>query len=166
LYSCITMTAGRALCHGGAVDPVQHFSQQGFIQFLGIEPIGAGAGKATIRLSPKAEHLNHNDTVNAAVIYGLAEVAGAGAVVADMLDLAAESYTVVKHASIDYLAPGRGILEATGRTDVKALQQAKDQLVAGLPVQVEVPVTVTDCDGAEVATVQFTVAIRPRRTPQ
>jgi hypothetical protein len=81
-------------------------------------------------------------------------------------NLAAESYTVVKHASIDYLAPRRGILKATGCTDVKALQQAKDQLVGGLPVQVEVPVTVTDGDGAEVAMVQFTVAIRPRRTPQ
>jgi acyl-CoA thioesterase len=146
--------------------PVEHFSQQGFIQFLGIEPIEAGSGKATIRLSPRAEHLNHNGTVNAAVIYGLAEVAGAGAVVADMLDLAAQSYTVVKHASIDYVAPGRGVLEATGRADVDVLQQAKDQLVAGVPVQVEVPVTVSDSEGTKVATVQFTVAIRPRRAPQ
>jgi acyl-CoA thioesterase len=90
------------------VDPVEHFSQQGFIQFLAFEPIEAGGGTATIRLDPKPQHLNHNGTVNAAVLYGLAEVAGAGAVVADMLDLAAESYTVVKKATIEYLAPARG----------------------------------------------------------
>jgi acyl-CoA thioesterase len=106
-------------------DPVEHFSQQGFIQFLAIEPVEAGGGKAVITLDPKPEHLNHNRTVNAAVMYGSAELAGAGAVVADMLDLAAESYTVVKHASIDYLAPARGVLAATGRADVEVVQKAK-----------------------------------------
>jgi len=148
------------------VDPIEHFTQQGFIQFLGVEPVEAGAGKAIIRLSPKTEHLNHNRTVNAAVIYGLAEIAGAGAVVADMLDLAAESYTVVRRASIEYLAPARGVLDATGCIDVEVVQRAKDQLSAGIPVEVEVPVTVTDGGGAEVATVQFTVAIRSRRNLQ
>jgi acyl-coenzyme A thioesterase PaaI-like protein len=145
------------------VDAVEHFSQQGFIQFLGIEPVDAGGGTATIRLSPKPEHLNHNHTVNAAVIYGLAEVAGAGAVVADMLDLAAESYTVVKHASIDYLAPARGTLEASGCADPSLLEQAKSTLVAGAPIEIDVPVSITDSDGSEVATVRVTIAIRPRR---
>jgi acyl-CoA thioesterase len=145
------------------MDPVEHFSQQGFIQFLAIEPVEAGGGRAVIRLDPKAEHLNHNGTVNAAVMYGLAEVAGAGAVVADMLDLAADSYTVVKHASIDYLAPARGVLVATGGADVKVVQAAKDQLAAGVPVEVDVPVSITDEQGAEVAAVDFVVAIKPRR---
>lgn len=151
------------LCHGEAVDPVEHFSQQGFIQFLAIEPVEAGGGKAVIRLDPKAEHRNHNGTVNAAVMYGLAEVAGAGAVVADMLDLAAESYTVVKHASIDYLAPARGVLVATGRADLEVVREAKGQLAAGISVEVDVPVSITDEQGAEVAKVEFIVAIRPRR---
>ena len=151
------------MCEGDGVDPVEHFSQQGFVQFLAIEPVEAGGGKATIRLNPKPEHLNHNGTVNAAVIYGLAEVAGAGAVVADMLDLAAESYTVVKKAIVDYLAPARGVLEATGQTDVAILQRAKDELMAGVEVEVDVPVSVSDSERGEVATVRFTVAIRPRR---
>ena len=151
------------LCHRDAVDPVEHFSQQGFIQFLAIEPVEAGGGKAVIRLDPKAEHLNHNGTINAAVIYGLAEVAGAGAVVADMLDLAAESYTVVKHASIDYLASARGVVVATGRADMEAVQAAKGQLATGFPVEVDVRVSITDEQGAEVAKVVFAVAIRPRR---
>jgi acyl-CoA thioesterase len=105
------------------VDPVEHFSQQGFIQFLAVEPVQAGEGAATIRLIPKAEHLNHNGTINAAVLYGLAEVAGAGAVVADMLELAAESYTVVKRATIEYLVPARGVVEAIGRADVAEVER-------------------------------------------
>jgi acyl-CoA thioesterase len=93
------------------VEAVDHFSQQGFIQFLAIEPVEAGGGMAVIRLNPKPEHLNHNGTVNAAVLYGLAEVAGAGAAVADMLDVAAQSYTAVKRGTIEYLAPGRGVFD-------------------------------------------------------
>jgi acyl-CoA thioesterase len=145
------------------VDPVEHFSQQGFIQFLAFEPVSAGGGAATIRLAPKPEHLNHNGTINAAVLYGLAEVAGAGAVVADMLDLAAQSYTVVKRATIEYLAPARGVVEATGTVDPAEVEQAKTQLVSGRGIEVEVPVVVTDAGGLEVATVAFTVAIRQKR---
>jgi len=112
------------------MDPVEHFSQQGFVQFLAFEPVNAGGGTATIRLTPKPEHLNHNGTIDAAVLYGLAEVAGAGAVVADMLELAAENYTLVRRATIEYLAPARGIVEATGHVDGAEIEYAKAQLVA------------------------------------
>ncbi len=145
------------------MDAVGHFTQQGFIQFLAIEPVEAGGGKAVIRLTPKSEHLNHNGTVNAAVLYGLAEVAGAGAAVADMLEVAAQSYTVVKNATIEYLAPGRGVLEATGLVDTAALKGAKKALLARTAVEVDVPVSVTDSQGTEVARVAFTLALKPRR---
>jgi acyl-CoA thioesterase len=148
------------------VEAVDHFSHQGFIQFLAIEPVEAGGGMAVIRLTPKPEHLNHNGTVNAAVLYGLAEVAGAGAAVADMLDVAAQSYTVVKKATIEYLAPGRGVLDATGRVDKAVVEGAKGALLAGSAVDVDVPVSVTDSQGAEVAKVEFTLALRPRRKDQ
>ena len=147
----------------GTVDPVEHFSEQGFIQFLAFEPVSAGGGAATIRLNPKPEHLNHNGTINAAVLYGLAEVAGAGAVVADMLELASQSYTVIKQATIEYRAPARGVVEATGSVDQAEVEQAKVQLVAGTGIEVEVPVSVTDLGGTEVTTVSFTVAVRPKR---
>ncbi len=144
-------------------DPVEHFSQQGFIQFLAFEPVEAGGGKAVIRLDPKPEHLNHNGTINAAVLYGLAEVAGAGAVVADMLDLAARSYTVVKKATIEYLTPARGIVEATGIVAESVLADAEERVQAGAAAEVQAPVSVTDEHGTLVATVEFTVAIRPKR---
>ncbi len=72
------------------------FTEMAWIKFLGIEPLDAGEGRAVIRLDPEPVHLNHNGTVNAPILYALAEVAGAGAVVAGMLELAARSYTVVK----------------------------------------------------------------------
>src|SRR5271155_406785 len=90
------------------------FTEMEWIKFLGIEPLEAADGRAVIRLDPQPVHLNHNGTVNAPILYALAEVAGAGAVVAGMLELAAQSYTVVKRAEIDYLAPARGAITATG----------------------------------------------------
>ena len=36
---------------GPVDDPIEHFSQQGFIQFLAFEPVEAG-GRAVIRLDP------------------------------------------------------------------------------------------------------------------
>jgi acyl-CoA thioesterase len=144
-------------------DPVEHFTQQGFIQFLAFEPIEAGGGKAVIRLDPKPEHLNHNGTVNAAVLYGLAEVAGAGALVADMLDLAARSYTVVKMATIEYLAPVRGVVDAVGTVETGEVERARSGVLSGNAVEVLAPVSLTDEHGTEVATVRFTMAIRPKR---
>jgi len=144
-------------------DAVEHFSQQGFLQFLAFEPVEAGGGRAVIRLDPKPEHLNHNDTVNATVLYGLAEVAGAGAVVADMLDLASQSYTVLKKATIEYLAPARGTVEAVGSVDASEVERAKAAVSSGEAVEVLAPVLVTDQHGTHVARVEFTVAIRPRR---
>jgi acyl-coenzyme A thioesterase PaaI-like protein len=144
-------------------DAVEHFSQQGFLQFLAFDPVEAGGGRSLIRLDPKPEHLNHNGTVNATVLYGLAEVAGAGAVVADMLDLAAQSYTVVKKATIEYLATARGAVEAVGTVATSEVERAKAAVLSGEPVEVLAPVLVTDHRGTEVASVEFTVAIRPKR---
>ena len=55
-------------------DPSQ-FTEMEWIRFLDIEPLSAEGGRAVIRLRPKPAHLNHNGTVNAPILFGLAEVA-------------------------------------------------------------------------------------------
>jgi hypothetical protein len=52
-------------------DPSQ-FTEMEWIRFLDIEPLSAEAGRAVIRLRPKPVHLNHNGTVNAPILFGLA----------------------------------------------------------------------------------------------
>jgi acyl-CoA thioesterase len=140
------------------------FTEMEWIKFLGIEPLSAEAGRAVIRLQPRSVHLNHNGTVNAPILYALAEVAGAGSVVAGMLDQAAASYTVVKRASIEYLAAARGAVTAEGMLAMPFFEQALADVIAGRPSEVEVPVNIQDSDGALVVTAEFTIAIRPRRT--
>jgi acyl-CoA thioesterase len=140
------------------------FTEMEWIKFLGIEPLSAEAGRAVIRLEPRSVHLNHNGTVNAPILYALAEVAGAGSVIAGMLEQAASSYTVVKKASIEYLAPARGAVTADGLLARRLFEHALADVNAGRPSEAEVPVNVRDSDGTLVATAQFTIAIRPHRT--
>jgi uncharacterized protein (TIGR00369 family) len=143
-------------------DPSQ-FTEMEWIRFLGIEALSAEAGRAVIRLRPRSVHLNHNGTVNAPILYALAEVAGAGAVVAGMLQEAAASYTVIKSASIDYHAPARGDVVATGAIPASAFKEVADDVSAGRPSEVGVPVVITDEDGTTVASARFVISIRPRR---
>ncbi len=141
------------------------FTEMAWIKFLGIEPLDASEGRAVIRLDPEPVHLNHNGTVNAPILYALAEVAGAGAVVAGMLELAARSYTVVKRASIEYLAPARGAVVATGEIPVEVFSAARTLVEAGEAAEVEVPVDVCDSTGTVAARSVLVIAVRPRRSP-
>jgi acyl-coenzyme A thioesterase PaaI-like protein len=139
------------------------FTEMEWIKFLGIEPVSAAEGEAVIRIRPQPVHLNHNGTVNAVVLYGLAEVAGAGALVAGRLEEAAASYTVIRCATIEYEAPARGDVTASGSVSADLFNHALKRARVGRPIEVEVPVTIADTDGNQVCSAHFTVAIRPRR---
>jgi acyl-coenzyme A thioesterase PaaI-like protein len=134
-----------------------------WIKFLDIEPLPGEAGQVVIRLKPRSVHLNHNGTVNAPILFGLAEVAGAGSVVVGMLEQAAASYTVVKKASIEYLAPARGDVLADAVLPGHLSAQALADVAAGRSFDATVPVNVRDSAGVLVASAEFTIAIRPRR---
>ncbi len=144
-------------------ESTDQFTEMAWIKFLGVEPLAAEEGRAVIRLDPQPVHLNHNGTVNAAILYALAEVAGAGAVVAGMLELAARSYTVVKRASIEYLAPARGAVTATGEIALESFVAARSSVESGEGAEVEVPVEVSDAEGSLAARCVLVVAVRPRR---
>ena len=139
------------------------FTEMEWIKFLGIEPLEADDGRAVIRLDPQPAHLNHNGTVNAPILYALAEVAGAGAVVAGMLELAARSYTVVKRAEIDYLAPARGVVVATGEIPSETFVAARSLVEKGDRAEVEVPVEVRDSTGTVATRCVLVISVRPRR---
>ncbi len=142
---------------------VEAMTEMEWIKFLGVEAGEVGDGLAVIRMEPKPVHLNHNGTVNAAVLYGLAEVAGAGAFVAGMIELAAQAYTVVERATIEYLAPARGAVTATGTVDPDEFAAGKAKVTAGEPASATCHVEIADAAGRVAAKVTLITAIRPRR---
>lgn len=82
---------------------------------------------------------------------------------AGMLEEAAASYTVIRRAAVEYEAPARGDVTASGSVSADLFTHALKQVRAGRPIEVEVPVTIADANGNHVCSAHFTVAIRPRR---
>jgi acyl-coenzyme A thioesterase PaaI-like protein len=135
-----------------------------WVRFLGAQIVEAADGRCVMRLHPSGVHLNHNGNVNAPILYGLAEVAGAGAVTAGMMDLLATAYVVVRRANIEYLAPAHDTVTAVGTVQPSAFATAKSDITAGISVDVAADVEITDVTGRITTQVNLTITVRPGRT--
>ncbi len=137
-----------------------------WIRWLDLDTTVASDGSLVVTLArPKPEHVNHHDAINAAVAYGVAEVAGLGAAVLGMLDLLPRTYAVVEAAKIAYGAPATAGLVATGRVDKSRASAARATVERGGAVQLDAEVALADLSGRATGTCTFTVALRPRRSP-
>jgi acyl-coenzyme A thioesterase PaaI-like protein len=123
-----------------------------------------GSLQVTLR-RPKPEHLNHNKHVNAPVIYGVAEVAGAGAVVIAAGAEGHGAYTVIRDATIKYSRPALGGITASAKLDEDIAEQLRQELLAGRGYDAVVRVTLTDSEDTPTGTCDFTVSLRARREP-
>ena len=139
------------------------FREMPWVQFLGIEMTDAEPGRVTLRIDPKEEHHNQNGTVNAPVIFGLAESAGAAALVMGFLELLGTTYSVVRRVEMEFLAAARGPITATGVLAPQRVEEASSLVAAGEPVDVPVPVEVHDGDGRVVARLEMVMAVRAPR---
>jgi acyl-coenzyme A thioesterase PaaI-like protein len=134
-----------------------------WVRFLGIEMTQSDPGEVTLRIDPKPEHLNHNGTVNAPVMFGLAEAAGAAAVVMGFLDLLGMTYSVVRHVEMDFIAAARGPITATGTVPPGEVDRVRAEVEAGRPAEIQIPVAVNDSAGRTVARIGMVLAIRAPR---
>ena len=138
-------------------------SEMPWIRWLDLDTEIEPDGTLTVRLvRPKPEHLNHNGAVNAAVVYGVAEVAGAGAAVLGFLDLLDRTYTVVESSEIQYTAQARGGLVATARLDTEAALRARADMDNARPHDITIDVDLTDPAGVTTGDAHFQIALRPR----
>ncbi|BBX97840.1 YiiD C-terminal domain-containing protein [Mycobacterium lacus] len=125
-----------------------------------------GSVRAVLR-RPKPEHVNHNGHVNAPVIYGVAEVAGAGAAVLAAGAAGTGAYTVIRSAEIDYQRPARGGITATSKVDSAVASDVQRALKAGQGCDIDVDVSLTDAENTVTGTCRFVVSLRPpRRGPR
>ncbi len=136
-----------------------------WIRWLDLDTTVEPDGTLVVTLArPKPEHVNHNDAINAAVAYGVAEVAGLGAAVLGMVDLLPSTYTVVEAAKISYAAPARAGLVATSHIDTSVATAARAAVERGEAATLHPEVALTDLSGRATGTCTFTIALRPRRT--
>jgi acyl-coenzyme A thioesterase PaaI-like protein len=128
---------------------------------LDTEVSDDGLVRTTLR-RPKPEHLNHNGHINAAVAYGVAEVAGAGAAVAAAGDEGTGAYTVIRTGTIEYRRPASGGITAQASVAPETAAQVRQQLRLGAGCDVEVAVALEDPAGGPVGRCGFVVSFRRR----
>ena len=142
------------------------FQKLGFIQYAGMENVEYRAGRNVVQMAPKPEHLNHNGDLHAAMLFGLAETAAMGASISGIVDLMGDAFIVARDGRIEYLARAKGEagpIRATSELNAEELKQLREDILAGAPVELSVPVDITDNTGKSVAAAAFTAVIRPRR---
>lgn len=121
-----------------------------------------GSMRSSLR-RPKPEHINHNGHVNAAVAYGVAEVAGAGAAVMAAGAAGTGAYTVIRSGAIEYRRPACGGITATSKVDPAVAADVQRALQAGEGCDIDVDVSLNDADDNAVGVCKFVVSLRPRR---
>ena len=135
-----------------------------WIQWLDLDyEFGEDGSVRSILRRPKAEHINHNGDINAPVIYGVAEVAGAGAAVLAAGAAGTGAYTVIQSATIEYQLPAHGGITASSKVDAAVAADIQRTLEAGGGCDVDVAVTLTDANETVTGTCRFVVSLRPRR---
>ena len=125
---------------------------------------GEDGSLRSILRRPKPEHINHNGDVNAPVIYGVAEVAGAGAAVMAAGAAGTGAYTVIRSGTIEYQRPAQGGITASSKVEPDVAAEIQRALEAGEGCDVNVEVALTDANDTATGTCTFVVSMRPRRT--
>ncbi|MQY18323.1 hypothetical protein NRB20_13990 [Nocardia sp. RB20] len=142
------------------------FQKLGFIQYAGMENVEYREGCNVVQMAPRGEHLNHNGDLHAAMLFGLAETAAMGASISGIVDLMGDAFIVARDGRIEYLARAKGEagpIRATSELSAEVLSGMRADILAGTPVELQVPVDITDNTGKSVAAATFTAVIRPRR---
>jgi acyl-coenzyme A thioesterase PaaI-like protein len=138
--------------------------QMPWIRWLDLDTeLGPDGSVRSVLRRPKPEHVNHNGHVNAPVIYGVAEVAGAGAAVMAAGAAGTGAYTVIRSATIEYRRPAVGRVSASSKVDASVVSDVQRALGNGRGCDIDVDVSLTDTEGTVTGTCRFVVSLRPPR---
>ncbi|MFR9753293.1 PaaI family thioesterase [Nocardia sp. 004] len=138
----------------------------GFVQYSGVQWKEFSPGRSVLSMAPRAEHLNHNKDLHAAVLFGIAETSAMGASVSAIGDWVDETYIVVRDGRIEYKARAKGDtgpFVVTSAFSAELLAKIQADVAARVPVEFEAPADIADSTGKIVASAGFTAVFRPRR---
>ena len=135
-----------------------------FNKHLGIEYVELTRDRAVLRLPDDPRLHNHVQGPHAAALFGLAEAASGGVVLANFVDQLSSVVPLAAHAEVDYLAVARGTVTATA-----TLGTPRDELLAllaaGERVRFPVQVTVEDSSGEVVSQVRVDWHLKRTKPP-
>lgn len=120
-----------------------------FARHVGVAITKVTRGSAAAEISPRPELLNHVGTMHAAALFALGEATSGAAMAGTLAPLILNVRPVASAASIRYLKPAKGRIQASGR-----VRGEPDNLVGELnaqgKVRFELDVVMTDEQGQSV----------------
>ena len=120
-----------------------------FVKKVGLDITEMGPDGATVVLPEDPEIANHVGSQHAGGLFTLAETASGAAFVACFADRMAEITPLAKGARIDYLKLAKGPIE--GRAALPDPAGLISDLDENGKIEFQVPVSMTDAEGVEVA---------------
>ncbi len=129
------------------------------------QPEEMSRGTLTLACEPTEIHLNHNQDVNAGVLFSLAEMAGMGVVVTSLDADANDSYVVIKRCEIDFIAPAKGRVRATAHLSEAQLERIESARVNRTGIEEAVSVEILNSHDRVVSKCEMTAVIRPKKGP-
>jgi len=121
-----------------------------FVKRVGITFESLGPDGATAVLPDDPDLANHVGSQHAAGLFTLAETASGGAFVGSFAELLGEITPLAKSAQISYLKLAKGPIAGTAQ--VPEPDALKEQLSESGKIEFQIPVSMTDAEGTEVAT--------------
>ncbi len=135
-----------------------------WVRMINPHPDEISPGKLVLGCEPRDIHLNHNQDINAGVLFSLAEMAGMGVVVTSLGEQASNAYVVIKRGVIDFKARARGRVRATALLTEAQLSRVQSTASGGEGIEEVVLVEILDENDRAVAQCEMTAIIRPVRT--
>ena len=136
-----------------------------WVKMMNVEPTVMQPGRLGFTHTPEAIHLNHNDDINASVLYCLGEMSGSGVLVMELGSAAKDAFVVIKKGNIEYLARASGVLTTEANLSEEQRTRVAEAIKAKSPIEETVLVSICNADGAEVARCEITSVLKPRRAP-
>ena len=132
-----------------------------WVRMIKPHPDEISPGKLVLGCDPRDIHLNHNQDINAGVLFSLAEMAGMGVVVTSLGEQANKAYVVVRRGVIDFKARARGRIRATALLTESQPRRVQSAASKGTGIEEVVLVEILDESDRVVAQCEMTAVIRP-----
>jgi acyl-coenzyme A thioesterase PaaI-like protein len=132
-----------------------------WVRMINPHPDEISPGKLVLGCEPRDLHLNHNQDINAGVLFSLAEMAGMGVVVTSLGEQANKAYVVVRRGVIDFKTRARGRIRATALLTESQLSRVQSAASKGTGIEEVVLVEILDESDRVVAQCEMTAVIRP-----
>lgn len=134
-----------------------------WIKMMNVEPTLIERGKLGFTHTPQEIHLNHNNDINASVLYCLGEMSGSGVLVVALGEAAKDAFVVIKSGTIDYHARASGVLTTEASLTDEQIARVEKAVKEKASIEETVEVIIKNSEDTIVAKCNITSVLKPKK---